>query len=96
MKHQTVLFYSIIHDSFKEVLHFYLPALSLEDGEKEEIIIPYWLHGMNHNDYFGQCLKFQGIIYQSNFGDLKQKHKNPEYWSKENVVLIALKHEYYH
>lgn len=37
----SVLFYSIIHESFKEVVHSYLPALSLGDGEKTEIIIPY-------------------------------------------------------
>lgn len=32
----SVLFYSIIHESFREVVHFYLPALSLGDGEKTE------------------------------------------------------------
>lgn len=37
----SVLFYSIIHESFKEAVHSYLPALSLGDGEKPELIIPY-------------------------------------------------------
>lgn len=30
----SVLFYSIIHESSKEIVHFYLPARSQGDGEK--------------------------------------------------------------